>query len=163
MSSRFLKANKKINYNYHYRSCNIINVYNINKRYLMFPEKSVSERFPHLIKYPRGYTPLPDEYKYLEGKIKRQERLTRDEQDAIYGAWGLDTLGLIIFCAMFIGLCVGAAIYPERLRRERLDRQIMENWVSENAEMLEGTVVENLVVKYSKNDGNSKELPNISD
>ena len=66
--------------------------------------------------------------------------------------WGLDGLGLVIFSVVIIvGSCM-LALYPARLRKERLDHQIMQNWVSENAEFLEGSAVEDLIHKYARVD-----------
>eukprot|EP00485_Elphidium_margaritaceum_P001626 CAMPEP_0202690380 /NCGR_PEP_ID=MMETSP1385-20130828/5380_1 /ASSEMBLY_ACC=CAM_ASM_000861 /TAXON_ID=933848 /ORGANISM="Elphidium margaritaceum" /LENGTH=179 /DNA_ID=CAMNT_0049345641 /DNA_START=36 /DNA_END=575 /DNA_ORIENTATION=+ len=108
--------------------------------------------FPHIIKYPKDYWPVPPGYEYVRDKIKLQQRLNENELNMLQIHWGLDAMGLTIFSiVIIIGSCM-LALYPYRLRRERIDNQIMANWVAENSEFLEGSAVEYLIKRYTKLD-----------
>mmetsp|Transcript_27773 Transcript_27773/g.24576 ORF Transcript_27773/g.24576 Transcript_27773/m.24576 type:complete len:166 (+) Transcript_27773:20-517(+) len=108
--------------------------------------------FPHLIRFPKDYWPTPPGYEHVQEKIKFQQKLTDDELNVVQIHWGLDGMGLVVFgVVIIVGSCM-LALYPARLRKERLDNQIMANWVSENAEYLEGSAVEDLIHKYARDD-----------
>ena len=78
--------------------------------------------------------------------------MNEDELNIIQIHWGLDAMGLVVFgVVIIIGSCM-LALYPSRLRKERLDQQTMANWVSENAEFLEGSAVEGLIQRYARDD-----------
>ena len=69
-------------------------------------------------------------------------------------------MGLVIFgVVIIIGSCM-LALYPSRLRKERLDQQTMANWVSENAEFLEGSAVEGLIHRYARDDDDDVSILN---
>merc|ERR1712129_593773 len=115
--------------------------------------------FPHLIKYPKDYWPTAPGYEYVQDKIKLQQKLNDDELNMIQIHWGLDGLGLVVFgMVIIVGSCM-LALYPARLRKERLDNQIMTNWVSENAEFLEGSAVEDLIHRYARVDDDDEDTP----
>ena len=109
-------------------------------------------RFPHLFKYPRSHFPMPKGYEYVTEKLKRNEALSRQEANVMQVHWGLDNLGLIAFSSALIIGAAFMALYPARLRQERLDAQVVENWVNENAQFLQGTYVEGLVEKYVRDE-----------
>lgn len=91
-------------------------------------------------------------YEHIQEKIKFQQKLSDDDLNVIQVHWGLDGMGLVVFgVVIIVGSCM-LALYPARLRKERLDNQIMANWVSENAEYLEGSAVEDLIHKYARDD-----------
>merc|ERR1712228_264702 len=115
--------------------------------------------FPHLIKYPKDYWPVPPGYEHVSDKIKLQQKLNDEELNMIQIHWGLDGLGLVVFgMVIIVGSCM-LALYPARLRKERLDNQIMTNWVSENAEFLEGSAVEDLIHRYARVDDDDDAPP----
>ena len=96
-------------------------------------------------------------YEYVQDKIKLQQKLNDDELNMIQIHWGLDGMGLVVFaCVIIVGSCM-LALYPSRLRKERLDNQVMANWVSENAEFLEGSAVEDLIYRYARVDSYNKD------
>eukprot|EP00483_Globobulimina_turgida_P001885 UN01887 len=119
--------------------------------------------FPHLIKFPKDYWPTPPGYEYVQDKIKLQQKLNDDELNMIQIHWGLDGLGLAVFAMVIVvGSCM-LALYPSRLRKERLDSQVMTNWVSENAEFLEGSAVEDLIYRYARVDAYDTPTTDITD
>ena len=89
--------------------------------------------------------------------------MSDDELNVIQIHWGLDGMGLVVFgVVIIVGSCM-LALYPARLRKERLDNQIMANWVSENAEYLEGSAVEDLIHKYARDDLIPEDVKNGDD
>ena len=98
-------------------------------------------------------------YEHVSDKIKLQQKLNEEELNMIQIHWGLDGLGLVVFGMVIIIGSVMLALYPARLRKERLDNQIMTNWVSENAEFLEGSAVEDLIHRYARVDDDDNDAP----
>jgi len=104
--------------------------------------------FPHIIKYPRDYWPTPPGWDYLQQKLKSGEHLSKEEGDVMQVWWGTDNWLLIMFG---IGIIVGGiflAEYPSRLRRERINYQIMKNWINQNHTNLLGTKQEVLIEHF---------------
>ena len=114
-------------------------------------------RFPHIFKFPRNHFPMPKGYEYVSEKLNRNEPLTRQEANVMQVHWGLDNMGLIAFCSAIIIGSAFFALYPQRLRQERIDKQVVENWVNENAQFLEGTYIEGLVGKYASEEAKAGE------